>query len=1025
MTMKSDGSAKVHPEPTPVSPFGLSIEKVPGQPSLQSENDLKAILEEEKRLQEIAEKQQEGEAIKEDLDNIKIATLQRMISHVIVKENDAERVCPFLYLTNSQIQNMQNPTMSPEKMSMLRKSLEVDKYESCMILMPCKYGSFYSQQFPFRTEEKTGGRFPTQRPPELDEVKQEQADHQLLMLAKLILDVAMESKALVVGNENCDLMSAFARVSAPMLRKMGRATCPFGILVFARAPSFQWKAAKGAGKVGQFHKQSPSWTMSDDIIQRALAGKYGDDEAFWPHSDLPSGEYTLVMFESMDEGSLEFETGSRFKDEFTTALAQDKTTIALQTYGSPKLEEITRVKDHACSSGLPLLLLDSRVERSHREAHVKMKGIKTIAAAETVLNEFREQLHTCPRGARMDTYNTSMLAFVKSVIGKVHSIEYGDDLEQGESKQRHMLLWQAIDDKKKERDKARRPLSKSGIQEGMTPYEQELIHATNLVMNYVGGEIEWECLSLIARYREGMDEIMTAVDWDDFRDKLGKNWIKLLSCCFHQHSKLKRWAAGNGWCELRDLKKSTSGGRFQLAIVDNPPPDVSFDAAKDSFFDFVEEEFSQDKAYKSTQTEKQFAGDEHKWLAVWDVLGSSNVETGNMFDLVQVKKKMEMLAQIETLPSSNMLQTLVLIRRAWVLHDVYHEHAWRYKKLAKLSYMLILFIGITTVIVTVAYGLIEKEANENLQRVVLLALALVATLVTGLTSLVDPNRKWMFLRCGQLWLEQEIWKLRTRTGDYMSLSSSMQRQQSEMKATENFADFLTAVQERVQQGADLKNTSFYSIATSTDNIYSDRFNTEGGAEATDHKVIGVQDLRPQKPLQPPKPSWLSHGQYSGIKFVGMKGDNGHSPTTPDEYIRYRLTPALNFYQSRIPRYNLERKAIQLLLLCTSILSAGLASFELSDWTAIVAAFAAAFAAWQEFTQLLKKLERYSQVSHGLQDVLMRWQSLEDAERQQLKHLEDLVQSTEELISSEHSSWLSDAKLAKATAQVGQEDKKGK
>mmetsp|Transcript_44505 Transcript_44505/g.96819 ORF Transcript_44505/g.96819 Transcript_44505/m.96819 type:complete len:1024 (+) Transcript_44505:73-3144(+) len=1023
MTMKSDGSAKVHPEPTPVSPFGLSIEKVPGQPTLPTE-DLKDLLAKEEKARALAEKEHDGEQIKKELDQVRIETLRRMISHVIMKENDAVRICPFLYLSNSNIQIMQNPTIPPKKMAMLRKNLEVDKYESCIMLMPCRYGSSYAAQFPFRNEDMSGGRFPMQRPPELSEKTKETVEHQLLLLAKLILDIAMQTKALIIGEENCDLMSAFTKVSSPTLRKLGRALCPFGIMIFARAPSFQIKAEKGAGKVGQFRKQSPSWAMADQSIHEALRRRFGDDEAFWPHSDLPSGDYTLVMFESLDEaGDLDYETGARFKTEFTTALAQGKTTIALQTYGVRQLEDIGRAKEHACNSGLPLVLLDSRVERSRRDAHAEMKGIRTIAAAEALLTEFRDKMHNGRE--RMDTYNISMLSFVKSIMNKRMKHEYHENPDDTESAQRHRLLWEAIEDKKLERDKARRPLSQSGIQEGMTPYERDLIHATNVVMNYVGYENEWKCKKLTARYQEGMSEIMSATDWNDFREKMAKNWIKLRACCFLRYSGVTAFAHKHGWCELRDNGKATSMGRFQLQIVNNIPPEISLDEAKQHFFEFATEDFSRDEAYKSTLTQKEFVSDEHKWLAVWDILGSPNVKTGNIFDLGQVRKTMESLAQLDHLPSESMLQMLVLIRRAWVLRDVYHEYAWRYKMLSKLSYFFILLIGIATVFVTVWYGIIEKEIDKDLKRIILLSLALVATLVTGLTSLVDPNRKWMFLRCGQLWLEQEIWKLRTRTGDYMSLSSSMQRQQSEMKATENFADFLTAVQERVQQGADLKNTSFYSIATSTDNIYSDRFNTEGGAEATDHKVIGVQDLRPQKPLQPPKPSWLSHGQYSGIKFVGMKGDNGHSPTTPDEYIRYRLTPALNFYQSRIPRYNLERKAIQLLLLCTSILSAGLASFELSDWTAIVAAFAAAFAAWQEFTQLLKKLERYSQVSHGLQDVLMRWQSLEDAERQQLKHLEDLVQSTEELISSEHSSWLSDAKLAKATAQVGQEDKKGK
>lgn len=307
-------------------------------------------------------------------------------------------------------------------------------------------------------------------------------------------------------------------------------------------------------------------------ITAALKSKFGDDESFWPHSDLPSGDYTLVMFESLDEqGHFEFEAGSRFKTEFTSALAADKTTIALMTYGTKQMEEIGAAKYHAYSNGLPLLLLDSRVERSQREAHIKMKSIATIVEAETVLNEFKEQMHSCDRGGRMDTYNTSVLAFMKSIVNKKMREEYGDDPDSSESAQRHLLLWEAIEARKHERDKARRPLGRFA-QEGMTPFEKDLIAATDVVMKYIGGEVEWDATMLMDIFHEGMKEIRTAHDWADFREKVAANWIKLLTCCFHKHTALNDFIERHRWCELRDKNRAAIGGRYHLHIVDKPSP---------------------------------------------------------------------------------------------------------------------------------------------------------------------------------------------------------------------------------------------------------------------------------------------------------------------------------------------------------------------------------------------------------------------------------------------------------------------
>merc|ERR1712232_809650 len=86
------------------------------------------------------------------------------------------------------------------------------------------------------------------------------------------------------------------------------------------------------------------------------------------------------------------------------------------------------------------------------------------------------------------------------------------------------------------------------------------------------------------------------------------------------------------------------------------------------------------------------------------------------------------------------------------------------------------------------------------------------------------------------------------------------------------------------------------------------------------------------------------------------------------------------------------------------------------WTAVVAVVSGALAAWQEFTSVAKKVERYSTVSHSLGDILMWWQALPEVDKSIMTNVEHLVEWTEDVVTSEHSAWLSSARQAVKSKQ---------
>jgi len=961
---------------------------------------------------------------RQELDDIKVQEMHGIIEEVTFSDGDARRSCKFLYLTNDQAQKL-----DMESMPRLREKLQIDKYQSVIRIIRCKFGTSHKRLYP-----NFEGRFPTKLIPELSDEVQEDVEHQVLMLANLILKLAINTRALVVGNETCDLLDAFIRVSAPFQRRQG-SSCPFGILLFGRVPTYHLAAGKHRSRAEAFRKQCKSWNSRETRAQmeKALNGRFGDDRAYWPHEDLPSGDYTAIAFESLEitgtgAARLAYEAGERFGTEFMSSLALNVSALAISTYGTDKMEGIPIMQDLAVSRGVPIMLFDSRKERSKTFAAEKMSAITTPDHFAMEIKMFADSLHQVAGTGRVDAFSTSTLAFAKTVVNGIQKRLKNDreeaSAEDSATAQRKMVLWESI--KYAKEAMASPDDGAAGINQEFQRHVQSI---TDWVLHYYGFELEWEGQTMMATYHDGIEDIKLAVDWQDFKVRVEKNWLKIRGCCFHFFRSAYKFADAHPWCVCKDIPEGHKGGKIVEILVPAPGFEQTRDnleEAKTALINLFNGEFARDKDFKMEWTEEKVAANADMWLAVYDVLYCDRVQTGNIFDLKEAERIMNNIAQIDRLPNENNLQTLLLLRRAWTLHDVYKRKAKMFKIFAKLSYLVILLLSIAMVCITVIYGYFETEVPSNVRNNAILGLALASTFITGFTAMYDPHRRWMHMRSGQLAVEQEIWKFRMRLLDYNSNLGLMNRDMSEERANIQFKVFLSLTQEKVQQSAGLKDSNFYSTSTATDDIYEDE--AEDGPKRTTSSLLDAGEGLPlnddddiRLPLQRGKmkpqkgPKGLTHGQYEGSPCIVMIGDNGHSPATADEYIRYRLVPALHLYQTRIrPTYR-KKMFLQALVLILSVTSAFLASLAQPAWTSIIAAFVGGVTAWQEFTGVAKKLERYSNVAHGLGDILMWWQSLPDISQTSMEFIEKLFTLTEELIGSEHTAWLSDAKLARETA----------
>eukprot|EP00747_Dinoflagellata_sp_TGD_P097564 gnl/TRDRNA2_/TRDRNA2_167169_c1_seq2.p1 gnl/TRDRNA2_/TRDRNA2_167169_c1~~gnl/TRDRNA2_/TRDRNA2_167169_c1_seq2.p1 ORF type:complete len:849 (-),score=166.45 gnl/TRDRNA2_/TRDRNA2_167169_c1_seq2:263-2809(-) len=835
--------------------------------------------------------------------------------------------------------------------------------------------------------------------------------------------------------------------------------------------------ARERGSVGShFHKQCPQWKKQSTYFDAALQARYGDDRAFWPHEDFFGGDYRCIMFESLHKSangkaSLSEDIPNRFKNDFIAALANFVPVIALHTYGSDRLELINAMRDHAVTRGLPLMLLDTRVrepedlqgpqniEQCKKALDAVIKGTgehnaqgSRSAPGGAPLCEQQKGLHDwtarSPQGL-VDTYNTCVLGFVKHWLNSVHQFAAE---ETGEA-QKGLWLYDAISVKLPKKSKKTADKEKDDEIDKEEKLEEDLVAATNLVMHYVGAELEWESVTNQARCEAGIEGVKQAKDWSDLKKRVEDHWNQIRTGCFHSYKELRELCEENDWCELQDLKVDTVMGRYKLVIDDEAGEwlEIPVQEGIDSVTRVMNNAFRITKKYDALgKTERAFCSLSDKWMAVYDVLKAPDVTYGNVHALRKCQRKMFAMAQIDRLPSENELTTLVLLRRAWTLVDVFNASAYFYKIVSKACFILTLLMSSTVIVLTTLMAIYPNMMDVKAEDELILCLALGASFINGWVTMIDPNRKWRQLKGGALSLESEIWKFRTRVGDYQGEDmSSTAQARNEKLAEERLYEMMKAIQGKVLHGGGLKETSFFATPCSTDDVYVDKEAQEKNMEddtayATPFSKFkrrlknffqGPADESRGQNTKMQKAHFL-HGQYKDPPMPGWRElfskkttlpskpgegcDNFHSPSSPHEYVRWRLIPQLRFYQHRIPRYSFQRKLFMGISVAMMTVSSILAALDLAHWCAIITALITIISAIQAFNDTIKKLERYSAVAGSLMDVLMGWQAANEVDQQNLRVITQLVDDVEALLSSDHAAWLSDSQKANKLASLAKD-----
>src|SRR5262249_2026101 len=231
-----------------------------------------------------------------------------------------------------------------------------------------------------------------------------------------------------------------------------------------------------------------------------------------------------------------------------------------------------------------------------------------------------------------------------------------------------------------------------------------------------------------------------------------------------------------------------------------------------------------------------------------------------------------------------------------------------------------------------------------------------------------PANKWILLRGSAEAIKREIYRYRSRTGDYSK-------------------DCLTT--------------------NSRDDVFHERL--EPVSRRLMQTDVNHGALKPYDGALPPKE-------------VAQQNDDGFSFLTPERYIELRLEDQLNYYSRKTPKLEKQIKQMQVAILVAGGVGTLLAAVGAQLWVALTTALATALTAWLASRQPDETLVRYNQAAADLANVRDWWTKLSPAAKRNSKNIDQLVDVTEKILETETTGWVQ--RMENALAQLKTEEEKG-
>ena len=251
----------------------------------------------------------------------------------------------------------------------------------------------------------------------------------------------------------------------------------------------------------------------------------------------------------------------------------------------------------------------------------------------------------------------------------------------------------------------------------------------------------------------------------------------------------------------------------------------------------------------------------------------------------------------------------------------------------------------------------------------IIVIPIVTAILLAYYNKFRPANKWILLRGSAEAIKREIYRYRSRTGDYNG-------------------DRLTT--------------------NSRDDVFHDRL--EPVSRRLMQTDVNHGALKPYDGSLPP--------EMEGA----LKNDDGFSFLTPERYIELRLEDQLKYYSNKTPKLEKQINQMQVAILVAGGVGTLLAAVHAELWVALTTAMATALTTSLASRQLDETLVRYNQSAADPANVRDWWTKLSPAAKRNPKNIDQLVEVTEKVLETELSGWVQ--RMENALAQLKAEEEKG-
>ncbi|MCP5054746.1 MAG: SLATT domain-containing protein [bacterium] len=140
-------------------------------------------------------------------------------------------------------------------------------------------------------------------------------------------------------------------------------------------------------------------------------------------------------------------------------------------------------------------------------------------------------------------------------------------------------------------------------------------------------------------------------------------------------------------------------------------------------------------------------------------------------------------------------------------------------------------------------------------------------------------------------------------------------------------------------------------------------------------------------------------------FVSNSGDDGFKTLTVDQYLRFRVSDQIDYYERNTQKLGNKLKKLYRGIYIFGGVGTLPAAIGLELWVALTTSLAGVYTTYMESQQIESIVIMYNQSAASLMEIKSGWEVLPLEERRKQDNVMVLLKRTEDILLSEHRQWL--------------------